>query len=96
VPLARLPRRALPSEARPALAGPHLQNAVIRAARAERGSPQRESGFPAIGALSAASRSRRIGDKAVRHVNAADGDVPAILLKGPCEVSVVEDGDRER
>jgi hypothetical protein len=47
-----------------------------------------------FGAQSAASRSSRIGDKAVRHVNAADGDVPTILLKVPCEVSVVEDRDR--
>jgi hypothetical protein len=32
--------------------------------------------------------------KSVRHVNVADGDVPAIVLKGSCEVSVVKDGDR--
>jgi hypothetical protein len=29
-----------------------------------------------------------------RGVSTADGDVPTILLKVPCEVSVVEDGDR--
>ena len=34
----------------------------------------------------------RIGDKALRHVNPADGDVPAILLKGHVRVSVGEDG----
>jgi len=36
--------------------------------------------------------SSRIGDEAVRHVNAANRDVPAILLKVPCEVPVVNDG----
>lgn len=51
-----------------------------------------ESGFPAIGAQSAASRSSRIGDKTVRRVNAADGDVPATLPKGSRKVSVAEDG----
>jgi len=30
--------------------------------------------------------------RAVRHVNKADGLVPIILLKGPYEVSVVDDG----
>jgi hypothetical protein len=84
-----------------ALGGParrkpgHLQNVETKAPRTERGSHRRESGFPpAIGAQSAASRSSRIGDKAVRHVNAADGELPTILLKVPCEVSVVEDRDR--
>jgi hypothetical protein len=50
-------------EARPAQTGPHLQNVEIKAPRTGRGSHRRESGFPAIGAQSAASRSSRIGDK---------------------------------
>lgn len=71
--------------ARPAQAGPHLRNAeVIRLARSAR-VPKRESGCPAIGAQSATSRSSRIGGKAVRHVNALNGDVSTILLKAPCE-----------
>lgn len=34
----------------------------------------------------------RIGDKALRHVNPADGDGPAIVLKGHVRVSGGEDG----
>jgi hypothetical protein len=45
-------------------------------------------------AQSAECRSSRISDKAVRHVNAAEGDVPTILLKAPREVSVAEDGTK--
>jgi hypothetical protein len=56
------------------------------------GGHQRALSFLAIGAQSAASRSSRIGDKAVLRVSAADGDLPVILLKGPTEISVVEDG----
>jgi hypothetical protein len=72
------------SRQRPGLQfGLHLRNAEIKAARAGRVSDQRESGSPAIGAQSAASRSNCIGDKVVRHVSVLDGDVPTILLKAP-------------
>jgi hypothetical protein len=54
---------ALPWENRPAQDTPHPQNVEIKAARTERGSPQWESGFPAIGAQSVATRSSHIGDK---------------------------------
>jgi hypothetical protein len=47
-------------------------------------------------AQSAECRSSRIGDKAARHVNAVDGDVPTILLKTACEISVAEIGTEGR
>jgi hypothetical protein len=49
-------------------------------------------GFRGPDALRPGTTHSRIGDKAPRHVNPADGDVPAILLKGHVRVSVGEDG----
>src|SRR5262249_42972227 len=54
---------------------------VDRGGSTERGGNNRRRGSLAIRAPSAGSRSSRICDKAVRHVDAADGDVPVILLK---------------
>ena len=39
-------------------------------------------GFRGPDAVRPGATPSRIGDKALRHVNPADGDVPAILLKG--------------
>ena len=59
----------------------------IVAARTKRESPAGCRGSLAIRGQSAASRSSRICDKAVRHVDAADGDVPVILLNVPLRPS---------